>query len=390
MINICFVVINIILLSITCHNCNANHISYDSCLNLVDDCDAKPNSSSIDNSFAFKFCQGKLATNGGCIFVPNGLYPVFDIHLNTSNIIYYMDEKVTFIPYLSNDIHNKSYPVFTLGSSTSFVKNVSMIGSSSSNKFVIDLRNNVFSPWNIRGITCLGIDGFMLSNIDIKISANLSDEKSAIEFDHNNVNNVIYHAKNGKVINITASDYIYGYGLTQVQSAENIYFENLDGTGGVTLRLETGAGNQDGYVGNITGNNIICRNGHATVYSEPHTQKNGFFNVSNLISYSCFVGYDWGAGYSQNGKPPGYFTNGSIVDNVKSYYGTSAQVDKSGIGKPSCGPCYAGNTKNALNYMVDVSGLMSINFPQPSDRNSCLQWNPWDYENNCYWDNKNH
>ena len=68
----------------------------------------------------------------------------------------------------------------------------SNIGLSSSKYFVIHLTNNTISPWNVRGIQLLGIDGFISSNINIKIKANLSDEKSAIEFDQNNVNGVIY------------------------------------------------------------------------------------------------------------------------------------------------------------------------------------------------------
>ena len=90
--------------------------------------------------------------------------------------------------------------------------------------------------------------------------------------------------------------------------------------------LNTGAGDQDGYVNNITANNVICRNGHAALSSSPHTQKNGYFEIHNLVSYSCYVGYEYSFGYSQDGRTPGYFTNGSIVNNVTSYYGIQSQV----------------------------------------------------------------
>ena len=128
-----------------------------------------------------------------------------------------------------------------------------MIGSSPTNKFVIDTSNG-FAP---RGIQLFGIDGFLLTNIEILVKVTDTNARSAVCFDYNRINStLLYHAMNGKVINITASDYPSGYGLTQVQSGENIYFENLDGTGGNTLRMETGAGDQDGYVGNITAYNM--------------------------------------------------------------------------------------------------------------------------------------
>ena len=55
------------------------------------------------------------------------------------------------------------------------------------------------------------------------------------------------------------------YGTTQIQSLEDTRFENLDGTGGVTLRLETGVGLPGAYVNGIVAHNIVCRDGHAAV-----------------------------------------------------------------------------------------------------------------------------
>ena len=208
----------------------------ENCLNLVDDCGAKPNTLT-DNTFAFISCQNKLggyAKNGGCVHVPNGKYHLINVPINTSNIIYYMDKSVTFIAF--NNTH--SDPVFNVGLTNTFVQNVSILGWSESNKFVIDTTNGLAQ----RGIQLFGIDGFMLANIEILVKVTDGNARSAICFDYNRVNStLLYHAMNGKVINITASDYPAGYGLTQIQSGENIHFENLDGTGGNTLRMETGA-----------------------------------------------------------------------------------------------------------------------------------------------------
>ena len=352
---------------------------YDDCLDLIKDCDAKPNTD-IDNTFAFFSCQNRLnQTNGGCIIVPDGKYQLLNVILNTSNTIVYINSSVTLIPY-NGTCHSDH--IFQLGSSTTFVNNISIIGISSTKYFLIDLAmNKTIDPsCNVTGISVMGVDRFVISNVNIQIASNLFQERPAISLSHRNINDTIYHGMNGRVTNITSSDYIYGYGTIQIQSGENIFFENLDG---VTLRLETGAGDQDGYVNNITGRNVICRNGHAALMAEPHTQKNGYFNVYNLTSYSCYIGAQLNGGYSQNGKPPGYFKNGT-VNGVISYWGNNAQIDKNDTG-PSCGPC--GSLNSVLNYPVVVSGLQSIDFPAPSNRNSCPHWSKTPVPPICPFDN---
>ena len=408
-------VIHVLTVIISCICCGiADHNSIESnCLNFVNDCNAQPDSD-IDNTFAFTLCQNKLQTgNGGCVFVPKGKYYVYNAELNTSNIIFYINSSVTFLPYITSST-KKSYPVFVLGSQTKFVKNVSLIGTATpyttsispstspstwknaspvaksnfNDNFLIDIRNNSISPWNVRGIQVLGIDGFVLANINIKIHANLSTEKSGLQFAHNNVNDIIYHGKNGQILNLNASDYMGGYGAVQMQSGENIIFENIDGTGGITLRLEPGAGDQNGYVNNITGNNIICRNGHAAFMSQPHTQQNGVYKIYNMVSYSCYIGAELNGGYSQQNKPPGHFSNDSIVHGVVSYWGTHAQIFKQGNYTrtgPSCGPC--GNENSKLNYIVTVTGLKSVGFPAPSNRDKCLYWKRHPFPTVCPWDN---
>ena len=372
-----------------------------SCLNLVNDCGAKPNTS-IDNTFSFYSCQQKLSqTNGGCVTVPNGIYKVFNVLLNTSNIVYYISSSVTFIPYIPPNTNTKQTPVFMIGSTTSYLKNISMIGYSNSNssaddhyhdhayhQFTINISNVVFTPWYVRGIQLIGIDGFTLSNIRVINNISFGEARSGIELDGNTVNDsnidgniILYHPKNGKIMNITTSGQPYGYGCIQLNSAENVSFENLDGTGGITLRIET-----NGYTNNIFGKNIICRNGHAAVMSAPHTTINGYFEVHNVISYSCYVGYIWSMGYDENNKTAGWFANGSIVDNVQSYYGVQAQIDANETGS-SCGPCGIPNTKDAVNYIVNVTNLQSFDFPPPANRNSCPEWMQSFYQPVCPWDN---
>ena len=127
------------------------------------DCGANVNSNE-DNTHSFISCNQKLGLTGGCVFVPSGTYQVLNVPLNTSNIIYYMDKNVTFVPF--NGITNGYNPVFFLGKTDEYncpkltrtykthhvkcifgkhlyITNVSIIGASADHKFVIDTSNQL-------------------------------------------------------------------------------------------------------------------------------------------------------------------------------------------------------------------------------------------------------
>ena len=169
-----FTLLRFLLLLVCC--CSRQ---YDDCLDLIKDCNAKPNTD-IDNTFAFISCQNKLnQTNGGCIIVPDGKYQLLNVILNTSNTIVYIDSSVTLIPY-NGTCH--SAHIFQLGSSTTFVNNISIIGVSSTKYFLIDLAmNDTIDPsCNVTGISVMGIDKFAISNINIQITSKLFQELSLI------------------------------------------------------------------------------------------------------------------------------------------------------------------------------------------------------------------
>lgn len=69
----------------------------------------------------------------------------------------------------------------------------------------------------------------------------------------------------------------------------NAFFRSIE-QGGVTLRMETGVQLPGSYVGNITGRNIICRDGSSGFLANPHSQQNGDFYVYDVQAYSCFMG----------------------------------------------------------------------------------------------------
>ncbi len=139
----------------------------------------------------------------------------------------------------------------------------------------------------------------------------------------------------GVVMNFTAIDAHFGYGLVQASSGRYIRFYNMHGIGGLTLRLETGSGNinetQFGGVFDITGENISVVNGHGAVMCLPHGMKNGvvhFDGITAVASGEAFMISETEEG-SRDLKSvgnAGSFSDGSSVNNVTAIYGTKAQI----------------------------------------------------------------
>eukprot|EP00037_Helgoeca_nana_P017081 m.161219 g.161219 ORF g.161219 m.161219 type:complete len:150 (+) comp23830_c0_seq1:191-640(+) len=148
--------------------------------------------------------------------------------------------------------------------------------------------------------------------------------------------------------------------------------------------METGIGG--GYVGDITGKNITCRDGFAAVMSEPHSQKNGEFTVDGVLSVGCSVGVLTNGGYVDDKRHPsegaGHFSNTSSVTNVLGVYGTHAQPEEGIVKWPAC--TVWGDENAVLNYDVAVTGATAEGFPPPADRTKLVHWERWE-ASHCYY-----
>ena len=82
----------------------------------------------------------------------------------------------------------------------------------------------------------------------------------------------------------------YGFGIIQVQAAENSDFENFLDRRGITLRLETGSTPMNlanaGGMFNITGTNMMSIEGHCSVKMEPHGIRNGAVKLRRINAVS--------------------------------------------------------------------------------------------------------
>lgn len=172
------------------------------------------------------------------------------------------------------------------------------------------------------------VDNFKISNV--RIYDNYS-RLSSILFGLNSISSKKLNdlPRNGVVKNIRTTQGHGGYGLTQVQAGIGILFKNLTGTGGITLRLETGAAavilNSSMTLNGIYARDIECIDGKNVVALTPHNAHQGCVDISDIKSRGCKFAFGAGKGFkddkelklnSMNPDIRATFTN-SQINNAK-------------------------------------------------------------------------
>eukprot|EP00037_Helgoeca_nana_P017418 m.165179 g.165179 ORF g.165179 m.165179 type:complete len:409 (-) comp23984_c0_seq2:710-1936(-) len=380
------------------------------CLDLVADCGAKADGH--DDTAAFNGCIAKASHAGGgngygygcgCVTIPAGQFGVTGVVLDVSNVALFFDPEATVKPPTGQTTPIEGLIVIGSQVTSTPAHNVSVLGVGG--QFTVDATLQGVINQKIGAIRLSGnVRNFVVGNVRTKMAyGTLNTTSKSTDLNTNALamgnmvdNGMSYHPTDGHVFNITNTGSWGGYGLVQVQSAENILFEHLDSTGGVTLRMETGVQLPGSYVGNITGRDLTCRNGSSAFEACPHGQKNGDFFVSYIKSYSCFTAVNLVAGYiqSKNGQnvtTPGYFGNNSQVHGVVATFGTHAQCDAlctaNTLFGSSCAACIYGENgahPDSLGYKVDLQGFKAVGFPWSHDYTECAAFDR--HKNPCsYW-----
>ena len=258
---------------------------------------------------------------GGSIFVPEGIYKLASIMMK-SNVHLKFDYRATVIPITVNP--KKSTKIFILDGG---ISNVSIRGIGG--KFPIELFNYE------KGIVvfgCRNVNNFMISDFIVHDS---KTKFSCINFNIHEVSNGEYdRLKNGLIKNGDVKNAHYGYGLVQIQAAENLLFKDVSGTGGVTLRIETGAkmmnNLEQGGVDKIFGRNISCIDGNAALMVSPHSMHNGIVKVDGVTSINCGFAVRIGNGYVAKKYSNPNLTAGTFkkvsIKNVHAAFGITAQL----------------------------------------------------------------
>ena len=138
----------------------------------------------------------------------------------------------------------------------------------------------------------------------------------------------------GVVKNIVSTENYVGYGIIQARAGRRVLFRNLDGEGGVTLRLESGISgiaSKAATIEDVVGRDIIVRDGDAAVNLSPHRIDQGRVDVRAISAYNSGYAVQIAAGFLDS-KPStinniGVFDSRSVIDNIRIVEGgTGAQV----------------------------------------------------------------
>lgn len=307
---------------------------------LVDD-NAKSNQSDLLQ----KAINELSSQGGGRLIIPKGTYCFANVCLNSD--VHLLIERDTVIkPYWPEGdkvvVFNLTKYAASKRDSKSLeghIENVSIRGLGGS--FIIDYSNRGrHAPGGIRAINCRQVRNFLLSDIYIKDSWTTycaviftpARAKDAREWK-------VFRPTDGLVRNLKSTNSSSGYGLVQMHAGDTIHFENLSTTnGGVTFRLETGAGAENGGIDNITAKNIYCENGLSAALLGPHKSQNGVVVIDGVIAKSCATGVQMGPGFIEKrnlGNPnykQGKFADGTTIKNVHVIFGTNAPIALKSLG----------------------------------------------------------
>jgi len=293
-----------------------------------------------DDSAALRDAVADMAalTNGGKIEIPAGTYYLNNIKLR-SDVHIEIDPGATI---KSSAKGSDNAAIFRFGKKRGpgairIVENASI--RSSRGRFAVDL-TDAANP-NVSVVSCNAADNFLIADFDL---IDGQTKFSAVTVGVGEYRGDYVMPSNGVVKNITASNQRYGYGVVQMKAGFNILYKNLQGEGGVTLRLESGGdifkAPSDLVMDEVYARDIGCTSGRSAIMLSPHTRDNGYVDIDRVTSDSCGFAGTVDAGYvdvddGETGTP-GKFDARSVISNVHAVYGETAQLKPKHFGFVPC------------------------------------------------------
>ncbi|AWG23287.1 hypothetical protein FFWV33_18015 [Flavobacterium faecale] len=268
---------------------------------------------------------------GGIIQIKKGTYYLIDIILQ-SNIHIKIDKDVMIEPYFDKNAKKAASNIFEVGKEF-LVENVAITNTDEDNEnqstwFSVnfpkgDYRMKIITGCNVRNFK---FSGFKITDSYTPFSCialNLPDSK-----DRNEV------AFGGIVKNILLTNSHVGYGVIQIQAGKSILCKNLEGIGGVTMRVETGSGETGKEnvltVDDIVGRNIKVKNGDAAFNVSPHRVDQGRVDVEGITAINSSFAVQIAAGFKDRKETGvdniGTFDSRSYIGDITVTGGKGAQV----------------------------------------------------------------
>ncbi|MBO0593596.1 Iota-carrageenase [Cellulophaga sp. E16_2] len=250
--------------------------------NLVSDYGVN-NTDTNDDSAKLDLAIKELSnSDGGVLTIPKGTYYFNKIRMRSN--VHLEIEKGTVIYPTKGLAPAQNHRIFDFANKTEDkIENASITGKGG--KFIVDLRGNTSKNLIVADVG--NVNNFKISDFSIK------DEKTVfasvlISFTDNGSN---AWPHNGIIENISQTNAHTGYGLIQAYAADNVLFNNLKCTGGVTLRLETDnlamkTANKGG-VRDIFASKIKNTSGLTPVMFSPHFMENGKVTIDDVTAIGC-------------------------------------------------------------------------------------------------------
>ncbi|MCW2119043.1 hypothetical protein [Flavobacterium sp. 7A] len=270
-------------------------------------------------------------SGGGIIHIKKGNYYLIDVVLH-SNIHIKIDKDVMIEPYFDKNAKKVGNNIFEVGKEF-LVENVAITNADEDNENQATWFSANFpkGDYRMKIITGCNVRNFKFSGFKITdsytpfscIALNLPDSG-----DRNEV------AFQGIVKNILLINSHVGYGVIQIQAGKSILCKNLEGVGGVTMRVETGSGETGKEnvltVDDIVGRNIKIKDGDAAVNVSPHRVDQGRVDVEGIIAVNSSFAVQIAGGFKDKKETGvdniGTFDSRSYIGDITVTGGKGAQV----------------------------------------------------------------
>ncbi|MDZ8117839.1 glycosyl hydrolase family 28-related protein [Pontiella agarivorans] len=262
---------------------------------------------------------------GGRIDIPAGKYRLAGVKLE-SNVHLFISKDAVLYPVLNKS--RKGAVIFTMGMGAGRIANTSIRGADG--KFTVEMPGGGVRA---KFLVICNVENFLIENFHIKDNLSVF---SSISLNPYLERPALYAMpENGAIHNGSVTGAQYGYGLIQAQAGRSVYFENLSGEGGVTLRLATGEkemnDKQYGGLWDITAKDIQCKDGYAALLLGPHSMNNGVVVADGIRAEGCAFAMKGSDGFVSkkqrtSGLKPGKFAPGTCVKNIHAVFGTHAQL----------------------------------------------------------------
>lgn len=271
-------------------------------------------------------------SGGGVIRITSGTYCFTEIHLR-SNIHIKIAPDVTIKPNLVGWPSGKNLRIFLVGEDF-YVENVAITNTDEDNDDPVTWFKGDIPVGDYGGVRFVefgNVKNFKFSGMSL---TDTYSKFSNIVLNLPSSENVDEISQNGVVKNVVMTGMHVGYGVVQMQSGKTVLYKNLDGTGGVTLRVETGAAATNKVnmvtVDDVVGRNITSRFGDAAFNMSPHRVDQGRVDIEGVVSINSTHAIQIAAGFIGNKlgliERKGTFDSRSYIGDITLTGGEGAQI----------------------------------------------------------------